>query len=625
MVSRTIKAIGCFFLAGIAATYLTCKKPAAEEVKKEEPVVVEQVVEEPVPEVAVEPELKVEPKIEPKVEKRLEPVIMPEPKPKVELEKPKVEPKPEPKIEPKPLEKIVEPLPTTSEVIVGYILMAAPEADMWYKELSPSTQKVGMQTIDGTATEYDKLPKEYKNLIKLGLDDIMAGRSKETVDTARAMFYDAPETEQKAILAEVSRINNKLGDFIKANKKEFREIYSGMQAWYNSLVQKVQKDVDYLVAGLDEIGFTFLRPEVKVAKAPEVVPKVEEEKAPVKVEPVEVPLEEKVRELSETEKAFVSYVLLAAPEAETWYNGLSPKTQAAANTLITEVSSWYDGLPSNYQALVPLALDNVLAGRVGETLNEAEKRFNALPKAEQDAILFEIERINAWGNEFINTHMDEFNEIYAGMQDWYKSLPAEGQDSVDQLIEGFKYAGFMYEPPKVKEVKEAKAAPKVVEKKPEPKPVVEPELPVFTTADAIKGYLVLLEPNIDSLYETLSPKAQEFGYELVDGAAKIFDSLPAPYPEIFQAGLDSMIAGNVKKTIDEGRKMFYAAPAAEQEAILARVNECNKQLNNFINSNTEATTEFYKGLVNWYSNRPDLQKSLDMVVGGLRDLGFDAL
>jgi len=202
-----------------------------------------------------------------------------------------------------------------------------------------------------------------------------------------------------------------------------------------------------------------------------------------------------------------------------------------------------------------------------------------------------------------------------------------GCQSAPQKVEQPKTLERVIETPKAEEQK----APAVVEEKKVAKPeaTVEPtiepsyEAPRYTTTDALIGYATQVEPNLPSLYATFSPEAQDFGYKFLDLTAKTFDNLPDPYKDLLKKGLDDIVAGYVKETVDAGRDMFLAAPEDEQKAILASAKEYNDAIYGLAAANPTGAKEFQDGLRSWYNTKdPVLQKNLDTVVGGLDELGI---
>jgi hypothetical protein len=200
-----------------------------------------------------------------------------------------------------------------------------------------------------------------------------------------------------------------------------------------------------------------------------------------------------------------------------------------------------------------------------------------------------------------------------------KPVVAEAVTVEDKKQEAVEVAPVVEE----KKVEAIKEEPKV-ESLPEPVlPKYEP--PVFgQTAYALMDYLRQVEPNLDSLYATFSPAAQDFGYKFLKLTEDTFDKQPEFYKNLVAGGLEQMVKGDVEATINAGKEMFLASPQEEQEAILAVAKKYNNDIYNLATENPAGAEEFQKGLLNWYSmQNPVLQKNLELMVGGMGELGVN--
>ena len=126
---------------------------------------------------------------------------------------------------------------------------------------------------------------------------------------------------------------------------------------------------------------------------------------------------------------------------------------------------------------------------------------------------------------------------------------------------------------------------------------------VPTTSDLILDYITALEPNIESLYPLLSPKAQAFGLGLVDGLAAEVDALDVRYQLLAKEAADYLVKTfDVAGLIMEGENRFKKAPETEQEQIINWTDNLNRKLKGYIDSNPEGAQEFYNGLSDYVSN-----------------------
>ena len=132
--------------------------------------------------------------------------------------------------------------------------------------------------------------------------------------------------------------------------------------------------------------------------------------------------------------------------------------------------------------------------------------------------------------------------------------------------------------------------------------VVEAPVVVPTTSNIILDYIRALEPNVNNLYSTLSPRAQAFGLGLVDGLADEIDGLDVGYQSLAKEAGDYLVkTGDVVGLITEAERRLEEAPETEQEQITNWTDNLKQKLDNYVNSNPEAAQEFYEGL-NEYAN-----------------------